>query len=87
MRAVNCATVLTFVFSMDDGSGNQGNNGSRLRKKEYFWKKILPCFPTTNPPTAQRLKSPIMNGKVAPQQDVSQVYNGTESFFKVAFEF
>ena len=71
--ALKCATVLTFVFSMDDGSGSQGNNDSRLRKKENlvkFWKKILPCFPKTNL-TAQSLKSPIMNGKVAPQQDVS----------------
>ena len=56
---------------MDDGSGSQGKNGSRLRKKEKFWKKFLPCLPKTNL-TAQRLtKSPIMNGKVAPQQDVN----------------
>ena len=55
---------------MDDGRGSQANNGSRLRKKEKFWKKFLPCLPKTNL-TAQSLKSPIMNGKVAPQQDVS----------------
>jgi len=53
---------------MDDGRGSQANNGSRLRKKEKFWKKLLPCLPKTNL-TAQSLKSPIMNGKVAPQQD------------------
>ena len=73
---------------MDEEKGECTNHDdSYLTKKkagDYILEKIIPCCT----PFGRRLNSsPIMNGKVAPQQDVSQVYNGTESFFKVAFEF
>ena len=49
---------------MDDGK-----NDSQLRRKEQFLKRILPCFPPGR--RRQPPKSTTMNGKVAPQQDVS----------------
>ena len=49
---------------MDDGK-----NDSQLRRKEHFLKRILPCFPPGR--RRQPPKSTTMNGKVAPQQDVS----------------
>ena len=49
---------------MDDGK-----NDSELRRKEQFLKRILPCFPPGR--RRQPPKSTTMNGKVAPQQDVS----------------
>ena len=49
---------------MDDGK-----NDSELRRKEHFLKRILPCFPPGR--RRQPPKSTTMNGKVAPQQDVS----------------
>ena len=78
---------------MDEEKGNT-NNDSYLTKKKAgdnnILEKIIPCCApcaSRRRPAAWLNSSPIMNGKVAPQQDVSQVYNGTESFFKVAFEF
>ena len=53
---------------MDDGK-----NDSELRRKEQFLKKILPCFPPGR--RRQPPKSTTMNGKVAPQQDVSMTSN------------
>ena len=53
---------------MDDGK-----NDSQLRRKEQFLKRILPCFPPGR--RRQPPKSTTMNGKVAPQQDVSMTSN------------